>query len=48
MLSGMASTILWQNTPALNAALDLKLASFLISLGMTIAVSLAVRDKSES
>ncbi len=48
MLSGMASTIIWQNTPALNAALDLKLASFLISLGMTIVVSLAVKDKSES
>lgn len=45
MLSGMASTILWRNVPALNEALDLKLASFLISLGMTVLVSLLSREE---
>jgi sodium/proline symporter len=41
MLGGMASTILWQNVTALNEVLDLKLASFLVSLGLCLAVSLA-------
>ncbi len=40
MLSGTISNIIWKNVPDLNAALDLKLASFLISLTLTIAVSL--------
>jgi sodium/proline symporter len=39
MLAGTASNIVWKNTPALEAALDLKLASFLISLAFTVAVS---------
>lgn len=45
MLSGMASTILWRNVPVLNETLDIKLASFLISLGMTVAVSLILHDR---
>jgi sodium/proline symporter len=46
MLSGMASTILWKNVDVLGQALDIKLASFLISLGMTIAVSLLAGKES--
>jgi sodium/proline symporter len=46
MLSGMASTILWKNVDVLGQALDIKLASFLISLGMTILVSLLTRKES--
>jgi len=45
MVSGMVSTIVWQNVPALSDALDLKLVSFLISLGMTIAVSLWTNEQ---
>ncbi len=41
MLSGTISNIIWKNTETLNAALDLKLASFIISLIFTFAVSLA-------
>jgi sodium/proline symporter len=39
MLAGTISNIVWKNIPALNAALDLKLASFLISLVLTVSVS---------
>ncbi|MCK4546954.1 MAG: sodium/proline symporter [Candidatus Eisenbacteria sp.] len=46
MLSGMASTIIWKNVAVLNDALDLKLASFLISLAMTVVVSLLIRKES--
>lgn len=41
MLGGLSSTILWQNAPALGALLDIKLATFLISLLLTWGVSLA-------
>jgi hypothetical protein len=37
----MASTILWQNVAALNAALDIKVASFTIALVLAVGVSLA-------
>ena len=39
MLAGTVSNIVWKNTPLLNDALDLKLASFAISLIFTLAVS---------
>lgn len=39
MLAGTISNIIWKNTPALNEALDLKLASFVISLVFTVLVS---------
>ena len=39
--------ILWKNVDVLGQALDIKLASFLISLGMTIVVSLLVQDQNE-
>jgi sodium/proline symporter len=39
MLSGTVSNIVWKNTPALYDALDLKLASFLIALVVTVGVS---------
>jgi sodium/proline symporter len=39
MLSGTISNIVWKNTPALYDALDLKLASFLIALVVTVTVS---------
>jgi sodium/proline symporter len=39
MLTGTISNVVWKNTPALNDALDLKLASFMISLLFTVAVS---------
>ena len=41
MLSGTVSNILWKNIDALGAALDLKLATFIISLVFTVLVSLA-------
>jgi sodium/proline symporter len=41
MLGGMVSTIVWQNVAALNAALDLKVASFVIALVLAVGVSLA-------
>jgi sodium/proline symporter len=41
MLAGTVSNVIWKNSPGLNAALDLKLASFLFSLLFTIVVSLA-------
>lgn len=46
MLMGTISNVVWKNTPELNAALDLKLASFLVSLVFTVAVSLAGRKTS--
>jgi sodium/proline symporter len=39
MVAGTVSNIVWKNTPELNATLDLKLASFLISLVFTILFS---------
>ncbi len=39
MLSGTVSNIVWKNTPTLYDALDLKLASFLIALVVTVGVS---------
>jgi len=48
MLSGMASTIVWKNVAVLKDALDIKLATFLISLALTIVVSLAIRDEAGS
>ena len=41
MLGGMTSTVLWQNVEALGAALDIKIASFLVSALLTVGVSLA-------
>ncbi len=40
MLTGTISNIIWKNSSALNSMLDLKLASFIISLFFTVAVSL--------
>ncbi len=45
MLSGTISNIVWKNVSELNAALDLKLASFLISFVFTVVVSLATYRK---
>jgi sodium/proline symporter len=39
MLAGTVSNVVWKNTPVLNDRLDLKLASFLISLIFTLTVS---------
>jgi sodium/proline symporter len=41
MLGGMASTILWQNVAELGDALDIKIASFVISFVLVWTVSLA-------
>jgi sodium/proline symporter len=41
MLSGTLSNIIWKNVAVLNEALDLKLATFMISLVFTVVVSLA-------
>jgi sodium/proline symporter len=46
MLSGMFSTILWKNVPALHAALDIKLATFLVALALAVGVSLATGARS--
>lgn len=43
MLGGMFGTILWKNVAALQSALDMKVASFLIALLLTILVSLFTR-----
>jgi sodium/proline symporter len=43
MLGGYFSTILWKNAAGLNELLDLKLATFLISLLLTLSVSLLTR-----
>ncbi|NIM18863.1 MAG: sodium/solute symporter [Candidatus Latescibacteria bacterium] len=45
MLSGTISNVIWKNTPTLNAALDLKLASFVISFVFTVLVSLATHQR---
>jgi sodium/proline symporter len=39
MIGGMVSTVLWQNVAALGELLDIKLASFLVSLLLTAGVS---------
>lgn len=41
MLAGAASAIIWKNSEALGAALDLKVASFLIAFAAAILVSIA-------
>lgn len=41
MIAGSVGNVVWKNVPGLNDALDLKLASFLIALVVTVAVSLA-------
>ena len=46
MLGGMLSTILWKNVPALHAALDIKLATFLVALVLAAGVSLATGARS--
>ena len=43
MVIGAVSNVVWKNVPGLNEALDLKLATFLISLTVTWSVSLATR-----
>lgn len=43
MITGFASNVIWKNVPALGDAVDLKLASFVIALVATIAVSLATQ-----
>ncbi len=43
MLGGTISNIVWKQSPALNDALDLKVASFLIALVLTVVVSLATQ-----
>jgi sodium/proline symporter len=48
MLGGMTATILWKNVEALQAALDIKIASFLVSLVLTLTVSLWSRPRTES
>ena len=47
MLAGTLSNIVWKNAPALNAALDLKAASFILSLLFTVGVSLVTRPPDE-
>ena len=44
MLSGTLSTIYWKDAPEPVEALDIKLASFLISLACTVLVSLATEN----
>jgi len=50
MLAGTISNVVWKNTPLLNEALDLKLASFAISLVFTVSVSYLTfkRDRTRS
>lgn len=45
MLAGTISNIIWKNTPVLENAIDLKLASFVISLFFTVAVSLMTANR---
>lgn len=40
MLGGMVGTILWKNVSALGGLMDIKVASFVISLALTLIVSL--------
>jgi sodium/proline symporter len=49
MIAGSVSNVVWKNVPALNDALDLKLASFLIALAVAMLVSvLTVRNRPTS
>jgi sodium/proline symporter len=43
MITGAVSNVIWKNVPALGDALDLKLATFLISLAVTYFTSLATQ-----
>jgi sodium/proline symporter len=45
MLGGACSTVLWKNVALLNAAIDIKLASFLISLILVVVVSMLTKKK---
>ncbi len=47
MVCGMAATIVWKNSAALSAVLDMKAAAFLISLSAVIAVSLVTRPSDD-
>jgi Na+/proline symporter len=46
MLAGSVSNIVWKNVAALGDALDLKLASFVIALIVTVAMSLVSKPPS--
>jgi len=48
MIVGAVSNVVWKNVPGLNEALDLKLATFLISLAVTWSVSLATGRRNEA
>lgn len=48
MLGGTGSNIVWKNTSVLNEGLDLKFATFVISLVLVIVVSLATRGTQQS
>jgi sodium/proline symporter len=45
MLGGMIATVIWQNVPALNAALDIKAAAVAVSALLVVTVSLATNDR---
>ncbi len=45
MLAGALSNVVWKNVPALGEALDLKLATFLISFAVTVLASLATSPR---
>ena len=45
MLTGALSNIIWKNVTVLNEALDIKLATFLIALAVTVSVSLATQRR---
>ena len=47
MLAGTISNIVWKNTAVLSEALDLKLATFLISLIFTVVVSLMTSSRDD-
>jgi sodium/proline symporter len=47
MIGGMLSTVVWQNSSQLNAALDLKAAAVLISAALVLGVSLLTRQPSQ-
>ncbi len=46
MLGGMIATVIWRNSEALNAALDIKAAAVLVSAALVILVSLATGRES--
>jgi sodium/proline symporter len=48
MIAGGVGNVVWKNVPALNDALDLKLASFLIALIVAVVVSLLVPPRREA